>query len=248
MARTVAVETIPNYGRVVRTVLISARLLIAAAIVAAIAAQLIASLSFVGLRGRPDRAPVIVNYLSYFTIDSNTLAAIVLVVSAVMLARGSRAEPRALTVARVAVTTYMIITGVVYNLLLRGSLEQGATVAWSNEILHLVGPLYLVLDWTFAPGRHRLSWGDAVPALVFPTVWVAYTLIRGPFATNPYVDAAYWYPYPFLNPVTSTGGYASVAAYVLGIAVVTILLAVGLAWTTRRRPALASHRPRPDPG
>lgn len=229
-------------------VFIPARLIVATAIVAAVVVQLVASLSFLGPKGRPDVAPVVVNYLSYFTIDSNTLAAIVLVVSAIMLARTAPVEPRGLTMARVAVTTYMVITGVVYNLLLRGSLEQGATVAWSNEILHLVAPLYLVLDWAFAPGRQRLSWRDAVPALAFPTVWVVYTLVRGPFATNPYVEAAYWYPYPFLNPVTSTGGYATVAAYVLGIAVITILLAVSLAWTTRRRPALALPRPRPDLG
>ncbi len=221
-----------------RKVLIVARLLVAVAVVAAIVAQLMASVSFVGPNGLPDTAPVVVNFLSYFTIDSNALSAVVLVVGAFALMRGaSQIEPRGLTVARVAVTTYMIITGVVYNLLLRGTLEQGATIAWSNEILHVVAPVYLVLDWAFAPGRHPLSQRDAIAALAFPVVWVVYTLVRGPFATNPYVDASYWYPYPFINPFTSSGGYTSVAAYVVGIGVVTILLAFGLAWTTRRRPA-----------
>lgn len=221
-----------------RTLFITARLLMAAVIVAAIVAQLMASVSFDGPNGPPDTAPVVVNFLSYFTIDSNALSAVVLVVGAITMLRGAGpVEPRSLTVARVAVTTYMIITGAVYNLLLRGTLEQGATVAWSNEVLHVVAPAYLVLDWAFAPGRHPLSHRDAIAALAFPVVWVVYTLVRGPFATNPYVDATYWYPYPFINPFTSAGGYASVAAYVLGIGVVTILLAIGLGWTTRRRPA-----------
>lgn len=221
-----------------RTVFIAARLLVAVAIVAAIVAQLIASASFVGPDGRPDTAPVVVNFFSYFTIDSNTLSAVVLVVGAIALLRGAGpVELRGLTVARVAVTTYMIITGVVYNLLLRGNLVQGATIAWSNEILHVVAPVYLVLDWAFAPGRHSLSRRDAIPTLAFPAIWVVYTLVRGPFATNAYVDAPYWYPYPFINPVTSAGGYTSVAAYVVGIGVVTILLAFSLGWTTRRRPA-----------
>ena len=219
-----------------RTVLIVSRLVVALAIVAAIVAQLMASVSFVGPNGRPDPAPVVVNFLSYFTIDSNTLSAVVLVISAIALLRGAGpVEARGLTVARVAVTTYMIITGVVDNLLLRGTLAQGATLPWSNEILHVVAPIYLALDWAFAPGRHPLSRRDAIATLAFPVVWVIYTLVRGPFATNPYVDPPYWYPYPFINPVTSAGGYTSVAAYVAGIGVVTILLALSLGWTTRRR-------------
>ena len=224
-----------------RTVFVAARLMMAAAIVAAIVVQLIASVSFDGPQGPPDTWPLIVNFFSYFTIDSNTLSALVLVAGAISLMRSvGGVEHRGLTVARVAVTTYMIITGVVYNLLLRESLEQGATVAWSNEVLHVVAPIYLVLDWAFAPGRHPLGRRDAVATLAFPTVWVLYTLVRGPFATNPFVNVGYWYPYPFINPVTSAGGYASVAAYVVGIAVVTILLAFGLGWTTRRRTALTA--------
>ncbi len=45
--------------------------------------------------------------------------------------------------------------------------------------------------------------------LIFPLVYVIYSLIRGP-----YVD---WYPYPFLDP--RAGGYDGVAAYAAGIAI-----------------------------
>ena len=41
----------------------------------------------------------------------------------------------------------MVVTGVVYNLLLRGIvLDQGTTVPWSNEVMHLVGPAFMLLD------------------------------------------------------------------------------------------------------
>src|SRR5690606_29600106 len=49
--------------------------------------------------------------------------------------RDATREPRWLAVALSCVTTYMIITGIVYNLLLRGiELPQGSTVPWSNEV------------------------------------------------------------------------------------------------------------------
>jgi len=156
-----------------------------AAIIAAIVAQLSSSLSFAGRSSTTDTGNVLINFFSYFTIDSNVLTVIILLIGAAVLMRGAKAETHRFTVTRVAVTTYMIITGLVYNLLLRGLLVQGATVAWSNEILHVVGPMYLVIDWFLAPGRNRLAWRNALPALVFPIIWVIYTLVRGPLATDP---------------------------------------------------------------
>ncbi len=76
---------------------------------------------------------------------------------------------------------------------------------------------------------------DALPALAFPIVWVVYALLRGPSARDPYTHTDYWYPCPFFNPVTSAGGYVSVSVYIVGIALVVVLVAVGLASTARQR-------------
>ena len=179
------------------------RLLAGAAIITAIVGQFAKSWSLV-----PDRAFFFVNFFSYFTILSNALSAIVLLVGAVILFRG-RVEPVWFSVAHGSVTTYMATTFVVYNLLLRNiSLDQATTVPWSNEILHVWAPLCVVLDWVFAPGRRRITWRQfwVIPAV--PLVWAVYTLIRGPIAG--------WYPYPFLNP--ANGGYGAVTVYVLAIA------------------------------
>ncbi len=159
--------------------------------------------------------------------DSNTISAVILLAGAAILARGVGREPRGFTVARMAVATYMIITGVVYNLLLRSSLAQGATVAWSNEVLHVVAPVYLALDWFLARGRNPMTRRDALLALVFPVIWLVYTMVRGPSATDPYTTNTYWYPYPFLNPVTSAGGYAQVSGFIVGIALVVVAVAYG---------------------
>lgn len=217
-----------------RTAALIGRIVVAVAILAAIVVQLDSSIAFAAQDGPGRTATVVVNFLSYFTVDSNTLSAVVLLVGAALLLR-HRPESRTFTMIRLAVTTYMVITGIVYNLLLRGYLVQGATVLWSNEVLHVVGPLYLLLDWLFAPGRTPLRTREALPALIFPSVWLVYTLVRGPFATDPFRPTDYWYPYPFLNPVTSAGGYGSVAAYSVGIAAAVILVAMGLARVSRRR-------------
>lgn len=217
-----------------RSLWVTARLVVSIAIIAAIVAQLDSSISFANRNGRSEAANVVINYLSYFTIDSNSLTVMILVATAIRFARGEVSETSRLSVTRAAITTYMVITGVVYNVLLRASLPQGATVAWSNEILHVLGPVYLLLDWLLAPGRHALRWRDGLPALAFPTVWVIYTLVRGPLAHDPYTHANHWYPYPFLNPITSTGGYVTVTANILGIAAAVTLVALGLTWTSRR--------------
>lgn len=224
-----------------RTAALTGRILVAVAILAAIVAQLDSSIAFAAQDGPGDTTNVVVNFLSYFTVDSNLLSVVVLLAGAVRLLR-RRPESPTFTTVRLAVTTYMVITGVVYNVLLRGYLVQGAVVLWSNEILHVVGPLYLLLDWLFAPGRTSLRSRQALPALIFPLIWLVYTLIRGPFAADPFRPTDYWYPYPFLNPVTSAGGYGGVAAYSVGIAAAVILVAMGLAWTSRRRSPADGHR------
>jgi hypothetical protein len=133
------------------------------------------------------------------------------VLAAIWLLRGG--DSARIAVLRLCVATYMATTGVVYNLLLRGiELPQGQTVPWSNEVLHVVAPLLLVLDWLLAPGRRRVEWKAIGAVVAFPIVWAVYTLIRGPIAG--------WYPYPFLDPSLAPTGYASVAFYVVLIAVI----------------------------
>jgi len=116
---------------------------------------------------------------------------------------------------------------VVYNLLLREiSLDQATTLPWSNEILHVWAPLYMILDWVLAPGRIPILWTRFWLIVVFPIVWVIYTMIRGPIVG--------WYPYPFLNPDIEPGvGYGGVAVYVIAIAAFILLVGAGITGLSR---------------
>jgi hypothetical protein len=134
-------------------------------------------------------------------------------------------DPGWFNLIRACAVTYMATTFMVYNLLLREiSLDQATTVPWSNEILHVWAPLYVVLDWVLAPGRHPIPWPRLWTIAVFPIVWVLYTLIRGPIAG--------WYPYPFLNPAQEAG-YGGVAVYVVAIAAFILLVGAGIVALSR---------------
>lgn len=217
------------------------RVAVAALIITAIVGQFVVSWSLV-----TDRGFFLVNFFSYFTILSNALAALTLLAAA-WFSFARPVEPAWFTVVRVCAATYMATTLVVYNLLLRGiSLDQATTVPWSNEILHVVGPLLVVLDWVFAPGRTRVSWRRYWIIAAFPIVWVVYSLVRGPIVG--------WYPYPFLNPA-QIGGYVAVALYVLAIAAFILLVGAALVALSRLRtpgdraePQVTAADPGPRPG
>ena len=187
---------------------------------------------------------VAANFLSFFTILSNLLAAIVLIIAAVWALRhrgDDGPEPTWLAVLLVCISTYMIVTGIVYNTLLRGvELPQGVTVPWSNEVLHVVFPLFLLIDVLVAPRRRVLGWRTVAVTAIFPLVWAVYTMIRANLITAPSTGNAWWYPYPFLDPRLVPGGYVGVAGYIVGIAAAIIGVGCFVVWVGRRRGARAS--------
>jgi hypothetical protein len=205
-------------------------------ILAAIVTQAVRSIQLAVENGR-DVGLTLANFFSYFTILSNVGSVIVLLWAAVwfwMRGRDRVWEPRALGLALASVTTYMIVTGVVYNVLLRDIvLAPGTTVWWTNEVLHVVGPLFLLLDLFLGPRRRCLGWGAIAVVLIFPLAWVTYTLLRGEAVVNPVTGEHWWYPYPFLNP--HLVGSLAVWMYVVAIAVGLGVVAAGVVWVSRRR-------------
>ncbi|SDQ58247.1 Pr6Pr family membrane protein [Microbacterium sp. cf332] len=225
-----------------------ARLVMAAVIVAAVVTQLTVSLTRTAETGG-DVATVFANFFSFFTILSNVIAAVVLAWAGLRTLRDPRGATSSLglSAALACATTYMVITGIVYNTLLRGiTLPQGSEpVPWSNEVLHLIGPIFLLLDLLIGTRRRALRWQTVWVVIAFPLLWVAYTLVRGPLVTNPANGQPYWYPYPFLNP-NNPGGWGMVAAYVVVIAIAFVAVGFFTVWVTRRRAravGAASGRP-----
>ncbi|GGF00700.1 Pr6Pr family membrane protein [Mycetocola zhadangensis] len=151
------------------------------------------------------------NFFGYFTIQSNLLGVAVLGVTAAWGALG-RPQGLVLQLARASITTYLIVVALVYNTLLTG-LSGGVDVAWANTVMHVVFPLYCLLDWLLVPDREALPFRFLWVVELYPIVWCGVILLRG--ATDG------WVPYPFFDP---SNGYGSVLLYVVGIAVTFILI------------------------
>ena len=227
------------------------RIAAAAAGIAAIVAQLVRSTSIALDAAEPYAASVVTvltNFISFFTIDSNLIAAVTMAMGAILFWRRARTDisttdPRWFAIVLACATTYMLITGIVYNTLLRGyPLQPGAVVAWSNELLHVWLPIAMALDLLVAPGRRALAWRDVWYVVIFPIVWVIYTMIRGPLITSPSTGDPFWYPYPFLNPNNPNlvpTGWAGVATYIIGIAIGIIAVGFLVVWIGRLRAASA---------
>lgn len=172
------------------------RLLVAIAIVAAIVATWIAV------------APVNpFNLFGFFTIQGNVIGAVVGIVGAIRLLRGTPATT-GWVVVRWCAGTYLIVVGVVFwTLLAPLNAAGGVPLPWANLVLHLVSPLAALIDLLVAPDRFRPAIRLLPLVLVYPLIWTAVVLVRG--ATDG------WVPYPFLSP---SQGYGVVAAWVALVA------------------------------
>ena len=150
----------------------------------------------------------VTNFFSFFTNLSNLFAAVVFLLGAFhVLARLGMSNSNDWLRAMSAVN--MAVVGIVFSVLLR-DVDLGSLLPWVNFVLHYVMPCLVVLDWLLQPPNGTLGTTQLFYIQVFPTLYLAYVLVRG--------ASVGWYPYPFLNPA-NVGGYVGVAAYAISIAV-----------------------------
>lgn len=153
-----------------------------------------------------------VNFLSYFTIETNILVFVTLLLSAVALAAGKNGR---LDILRSAVTVYILIVGIGFAVLLAGTDGVKLTaVPWDNIVLHYIMPVAMLVDFLVDRPKSKLSFKKSLLWLLFPVVYVGYSLLRGPIVG--------WYPYPFLNP--DVNGYGAVMITILGLLVLSLIL------------------------
>lgn len=154
------------------------------------------------------------NFFSFFTIISNTLAAVYLIYFGI-----TNNQSRTSQILRGALTLYMLMTGIIFAVMLSGLENIRLTaVPWDNLVLHYIMPFVVVLDWILAPPKMVFTRKTVLVWLLFPILYVLYTLLRGSFVG--------WYPYPFLNP--SLSSYAQVLTTAVIIAGFVIIAAFGM--------------------
>jgi hypothetical protein len=158
------------------------------------------------------------DYFGYFTNQTSLIAALILI-GAGALAVNGRPIPPWLTLLRGIVTAYLIVVGVIYNVLVPGT---GSAPPWVSVLLHVVFPVLVVLDWLLVGDRPRLPWRRLWVLVPYPCAWLVVVLIRG------VTDG--WVPYGFLLPER---GPVSLLLHIIGL-LAAVLLAGVLVWAASR--------------
>lgn len=206
-----------------------ARLLVGALLITAILSQLALSFRYWRSIRVHDVGAQVVDFFSAFTHQSVLAGGVLLVIGGVLLLLG-RSVPRWHTVLQLAVLPSVLIAGLVYNLLLRQQpVPAGSQLDWANEVMHVVAPIAVLLDWLLAPRRLRLRFRTALVVLVLPVAWLVYTFVRAPLVSDEINRTPYYYPYGFLDPhvagwspVVQLVGELLVLAFVLGLLAVLV--------------------------
>ena len=164
-------------------------------------------------------------YFSYFSIQTSIANAVFLIASGFSGLRGSPKSVRTAGI-RACLVAYAVMTGVVYELLLRGGVEQldgsQRLLDWPIDATHVWVPIYFVLDWMIRRDRPRLSLTIAAWGAVYPAAWFVLSLGRGTLTG--------WYPYDFMDP-NLPGGYPAIAvaaAAIGGLYLVSMLVVLGI--------------------
>jgi len=163
--------------------------------------------------GLAPASEIIVRYFSYFTITTNLLVAIAsttLLINPLWGPGYFFSQQGTLA----AITVYILIVGIIYNLILR-SLWNPQGLQWVvDELLHSVIPLLFFGFWLIFAPKDDLLWKGIWSWLMYPIAYMLFILIRGSISN--------FYPYPFIN--IKVLGLNKVLTNSMGIALAFVLV------------------------
>ena len=118
---------------------------------------------------------------------------------------------------RFVITIMILVTLIIYNTLL-GNMFDPNYWRVRNVIMHLLGPILVVLDFLLFNPSNNLKWRVILDSLILPYTYVIVTLIIGVFTNS--------YPYFFLN--VNNIGYGGVLGWVFILTLGFLVLSLGL--------------------
>lgn len=90
-----------------------------------------------------------------------------------------------------ALTVYITIVGLVYQILLRPIWEPTGIQLVVDELLHSVIPVAVIVCWYLFEDKSLVSYRQIPQWLIYPLIYLAYILVRG--------NGSGFYPYPFVD-------------------------------------------------
>jgi hypothetical protein len=140
----------------------------------------------------------IIRFISYFTILTNILVAICF--TSVMNFRRHITKFFSSANIHSAVCVYIVVVGLVYNLILRQLWAPTGLQQIVDELLHSFIPLLFLFHWLAFVSKTNLQWKLVLFWLLYPLLYLFFIMIRGTFSG--------FYPYPFID--VSNLGYEKV--------------------------------------
>ena len=123
-----------------------------------------------------------------------------------------------------AVTVYILMVGITYNVVLRGLYKLEGLNRVADEILHVVVPVLYTVFWILFVRKGKLKWKHPIPWLIYPGLYLIYALLRGKLEG--------FYPYPFIN--VNELGMQRVLLHSAGIMVLFLGISYLLVFVDRR--------------
>jgi hypothetical protein len=161
-------------------------------------------------------------FFGFFTVDTNIIVA--LCFTFIFLGTKYRlgrffSKPSTIT----AVTVYITIVGIVYNVILRSLWQPTGLQKNVDELLHTLIPALVIIFWLIFVPIEQLKWKNVFVWLIYPIIYIAYALIHGSITK--------WYPYPFVD--VNKLGYNKSLLNTGGILLVIFFLSLALIGTGR---------------
>ncbi|WP_236216293.1 Pr6Pr family membrane protein [Pseudomonas rhodesiae] len=162
----------------------------------------------------------LINFFSFFTVLTNTLAAVVL--SYALVKRPSAAQRFFLAPAvSSGIAVSIVVVGVAYNLLLRHLWQPEGFQFIADELLHDVMPVLFALYWWRCVPKGQLRLTHIGLWVIYPLVYFGYALLRGDLLGQyqyPFIDVStLGYPQVFVNAGGILAGYVLIALLVVGM-------------------------------
>ncbi|MBO0491734.1 Pr6Pr family membrane protein [Pseudomonas sp. Marseille-Q1929] len=162
----------------------------------------------------------LVNFFSFFTVLTNTLAVVVL--SYALVKRDSAAK-RFFLAPRVSsgIAVSIAVVGLAYSLLLRHLWQPEGFQFIADELLHDVMPVLFLIYWWRCVPKGTLQLKHIGAWVVYPLVYFAYVLLRGHLLGQyqyPFIDVdSLGYPQVFVNAGGILVGFVVIALAVVGL-------------------------------
>ena len=162
----------------------------------------------------------LINFFSFFTVLTNTLAVVVL---SYALVRRDSAAKRFFLAPKVSsgIAVSIAVVGLAYSLLLRHLWQPEGFQFIADELLHDVMPVLFLIYWWRCVPKGTLQLKHIGAWVVYPLVYFAYVLLRGHLLGQyqyPFIDVdTLGYPHVFVNAGGILVGFVAIALAVVGL-------------------------------